>query len=156
MTDTKTCRHCGETKSSEQFPKNKRVCKPCHKIRYKDVHQRSAKEQNRRRREDPERKQQIRYQAIKRSYNISSEEYEEMKQQQNYLCLICKHAPEEEFSIDHDHSCCPERSRSCGNCIRGLLCNSCNQVIGFFKDDISTVQSAIDYLTKYSYEITQV
>ena len=31
--------------------------------------------------------------------------------------------------IDHDHSCCPE-SRSCGQCIRGVICSGCNTMLG--------------------------
>lgn len=33
------------------------------------------------------------------------------------------------LSVDHDHSCCPEK-RACRKCIRGLLCADCNMMLG--------------------------
>jgi hypothetical protein len=34
--------------------------------------------------------------------------------------------------IDHDHTCCPGE-RSCGKCIRGVLCMQCNTNIGAYE-----------------------
>jgi hypothetical protein len=53
------------------------------------------------------------------------------------------------FHIDHDHSCCPNK-KSCGKCVRGLLCQKCNSVIGFANDDPEILKAAISYLERYS------
>lgn len=63
-------------------------------------------------------------------------------------CSICS----EEFdkikpqaAVDHDHSCCPGR-RSCGKCVRGVLCHRCNQGLGLFRDNPAYLEAAADYL----------
>ena len=49
------------------------------------------------------------------------------------------------WHIDHDHTCCPGEY-SCGKCIRGLLCRSCNVGLGNFNDDVAVLRGAIEYL----------
>ena len=39
----------------------------------------------------------------------------------------------ERLSVDHDHACCPGE-RSCGQCVRGLLCRKCNGALGFLEN----------------------
>lgn len=46
------------------------------------------------------------------------------------VCRICSGT--KDLHIDHDHSCCPEASKSCGRCVRGLLCGNCNRGLGCF------------------------
>lgn len=88
-------------------------------------------------------------QNVKR-YGISVEQFDSLLEMQDSRCAICKGKFWDEVSsphIDHDHSCCNEQMRSCGKCIRGLLCRGCNQVLGCAKDDIEVLKAAITYLT---------
>ena len=88
-------------------------------------------------------------QNVKR-YGISIERFNEMLTKQDSKCAICKGKFWDEISsphIDHDHSCCNGQMRSCGKCIRGLLCRDCNQFLGRAKDNIAILESAITYLT---------
>jgi hypothetical protein len=48
--------------------------------------------------------------------------------------------------VDHDHACCPAPPpkfplKSCGKCIRGLLCFRCNTALGYFEQyrDVATL-----------------
>jgi hypothetical protein len=50
--------------------------------------------------------------------------------------------------VDHDHGHCPGK-RSCGNCIRGLLCPSCNFALGNVSDDAERLRGLADYLESY-------
>lgn len=62
-------------------------------------------------------------------------------------CEIC--GSETTSCIDHEHECCPGgKSRKCGMCIRGILCNGCNSAIGKMKEDKNTLMNAIDYLER--------
>jgi len=53
-----------------------------------------------------------------------------------------------QFHIDHDHACCP-KARSCGKCIRGLLCGNCNVGIGMLGDNADRLGKAFSYLADY-------
>ena len=67
-------------------------------------------------------------------------------------CKICKTELLKEFRdwvLDHDHNCCP-KNKSCDNCRRGFICQACNKVLGFAKDNIETLQAAISYLEEYN------
>lgn len=59
-------------------------------------------------------------------------------------CEICGQT-EGILHIDHDHSIHDEVG-ACDECVRGLLCNSCNTGLGMFGDDVTKMQLAIGYL----------
>lgn len=84
-------------------------------------------------------------------YGISMEQYLELLKQQNGVCEICQRSPEEVgvLAVDHDHRCCPTE-KTCGNCIRGLICTCCNVSIGRFNDDIIRLERAAQYLRNYA------
>lgn len=88
-----------------------------------------------------------------RKYRLSLERYETILASQDHKCAICRvDAPRDprtnRFHVDHDHQCCPSKERTCGKCIRGLLCHACNTALGNFQDDPDRLRAAIDYLTR--------
>ena len=60
------------------------------------------------------------------------------------------------FLVDHDHACCPGKNKTCGNCIRGLVCNNCNTGFGCFKDDPKKMVKASKYILRYLRTKSQV
>lgn len=51
-----------------------------------------------------------------------------------------------QYAIDHDHACCPS-TETCGKCVRGLLCHSCNRHLGFIENE-TFLSSALNYLNR--------
>lgn len=127
---TKKCQKCKVVKPVSEFHKNRAqsdgfagYCKPC----------KSDSQSHRQRR-----------------YQLSEEGYQILLKSQNNACSICGTTDPgfkrgAGFAVDHDHSCCPG-IYSCGQCVRGLLCNSCNWGLGNFKDNPETLVSAVAYL----------
>jgi hypothetical protein len=59
---------------------------------------------------------------------------------------MCHEAFEEGqlIHVDHDHACCREKNRSCGECIRGLLCHTCNIALGHIERRYAMARSYLD------------
>lgn len=75
-----------------------------------------------------------------RNTGVNAKHYQEMWQAQRGLCAVCNQPSKKQLSADHDHTTMKPR---------GLLCSRCNTVLGFVKDDVLVLQSAIDYLNRY-------
>jgi hypothetical protein len=86
-----------------------------------------------------------------RTFGLSPESFEEMKKAQDDSCAVCEKTFERTPHVDHNHACCPG-IKSCGNCIRGLLCHHCNAGLGNFKDDYELLLRAVEYLRKHELE----
>lgn len=95
----------------------------------------------------PCRKVQMRTSTLPRRYGITIEQYEEIKEAQGGVCYICQVATgaTKALAVDHDHACCPGKT-SCGQCVRGLACSSCNKMLGFARDRVEFFERAIRYL----------
>jgi hypothetical protein len=71
-------------------------------------------------------------------FGITEEQFNQMLEAQGHACAICREPFEgQRICVDHDHVCCPVppsgHTRSCGECIRGLLCVRCNTWLGWLE-----------------------
>lgn len=68
---------------------------------------------------------------------ITEDEFNALLEAQGYACGMCHRSFEarERIFADHDHNCCPKQvkqsAKTCGRCIRGLLCFRCNTALGY-------------------------
>ena len=143
----KKCSRCEQVKSVGDFywknkDRNMRYgyCKPC-----------AYTKRPRRKKENPEPPaQRYRRSWLKRRYNMTPAQYDDLLAAQGGGCAICKTKVSGgigRFHIDHDHACCPEKMRSCGKCIRGLLCSYCNMHLAV--SDPERLRAALKYVENF-------
>lgn len=80
---------------------------------------------------------------VRNKYGLSEEQYDALPK----ACQICNSV--DSLAIDHDHACCPG-VRSCGACVRGVLCDACNRGIGFMRDSPERLIAAAVYLGNFT------
>lgn len=77
---------------------------------------------------------------LMKSYGITPEYYDEILEKQNFCCAICRieesKCPRRLF-VDHNHK---------NGKVRGLLCITCNFLLGYSKDDIEILFNAVSYI----------
>lgn len=102
----------------------------------------------------PERSRSARDQRLKNYYGMTEDEFLEKLLEQGRRCAICRvrePGGRGDWHVDHDHSCC-EGVKSCGRCVRGLLCARCNVGLGYFEDSTERMEVAIQYLKSAAHD----
>lgn len=75
---------------------------------------------------------------LNRAYGLTISQAIDLYEAQGSCCAICKSSLSDgEKCVDHCHTS--------GN-VRGILCHSCNKLLGFAHDDVVILKNAIDYL----------
>lgn len=87
----------------------------------------------------------LRERCVHGKYRLSPTEHQAMLAAQSGKCGICSEKVDIHSPVDHNHKCC-SGARTCGRCLRGILCKRCNRALGLFRDDLSLLQNAIQYL----------
>jgi hypothetical protein len=67
-----------------------------------------------------------------KNFRIRFEKFSEMLIEQSGRCGICE-KPLNPPCVDHNRKCCPG-PKSCGKCVRGLLCRRCNTSLHEYED----------------------
>lgn len=159
----KRCVVCEQEKPLEEFYLNGSgkygrtgACIECLRIRAKKRHAENREEMNaqarERRKKDPKKHREF---DIKKKFKMSYADYEALLVSQGNKCAACgatasgHHSGE--WPIDHDHACCPHsrNGTTCGKCIRGILCRSCNLTLGNAQDNPTKLRQLADYLEAY-------
>lgn len=75
-------------------------------------------------------------------YGLSKQDKLDIEVAQDYRCAICNEI--KKLVVDHCHKAEEQGIMK----VRGLLCASCNLMLGFAKDNVKTLKKAIQYLTE--------
>jgi Recombination endonuclease VII len=97
-------------------------------------------------RESPESRKKSNRKYRISSYGLTQEQFDRLLAVQQHICGMC-HEPFEEgqlIHVDHDHACCQRKNRSCGECVRGLLCHACNIALGYIERRYAMARAYLD------------
>jgi hypothetical protein len=148
----KICCKCRYNKEIGCFHKDKNrndglqtVCKQCSRLYSQE---RNAKRKEEYKRWYQDNKIKVRNYKLKRKFKISISEYNDMFDEQNGLCAICKkseikkhNGTIQSLAVDHNHST---------GKVRALLCSNCNTALGSLKENKDIIFNMIDYIDKYN------
>ena len=141
----KKCPRCKKKFPIEEFGKSSYYCKSCayfYTKRWRESNPRWKESQKEYRKKAVD---SIRNRYLKRTYDITLNDYHDMLKKQNYKCAICGSEDAKNmykagtFCVDHDH----ETGK-----VRGLLCDLCNVGLGKFRDSSVFLSKASLYISE--------
>ena len=74
---------------------------------------------------------------LRRSYGLTTADYEAMVARQDGRCALCRRRPIKRLCVDHSHET---------RMLRSLLCHGCNRGLGHFGDNPDLLRAGADYL----------
>lgn len=132
------CTDCGQRTKPRQWK-----CDSCKSAWSKSYRQRAIAA-------DPEKqRQKERDSHLRFRFKLTLEQYAEMLEAQGGGCAICGDPPPpgRVLHVDHDHSCCSGK-RTCGQCVRALLCAVCNAIVGHLES--GNYDPHMEYVRRWS------
>lgn len=87
--------------------------------------------------------------SIKRFYGISYGTVKTLLDQQQSRCAICKETAPETSHYKQKKRLCVDHNHDTGE-IRGLLCGTCNLMIGYSRDNPELLREAANYLDRHA------
>jgi hypothetical protein len=140
----KICTACRQEKPLAEFWSDKRRkaglmarCKSCKTHDRRTLRQRNPDADRKRYWANP---QGERERHLIRKYGVTQADYDRMLSAQHGKCSVCRKTQKRAFDVDHDHTT--------GE-VRGLLCTSCNRMIGHAGDDPDNLERAAAYLRSF-------
>lgn len=145
-----TCIKCKQDKPESEFyrrtdGKLRGTCKPCWRVQSR-AYQKEHPEQYREYWRTVRSKQERWVRTIWERWRLTPADFDRMMAEQGGVCRICKLPPRHKssrsdeiarFHIDHDH----ETGQ-----LRGLLCGTCNKMLGQAQDDPAILRAGAEYL----------
>lgn len=146
------CVKCSKEKDLEDFKKlhgsgYSNYCEYCRGQSRASMRRRMTKEERTAqhkawREANPEKTAYRKKRNLLKLYGLTVEEFDRISEEQGHVCRICGLAHKagsffDRLVVDHCHTT---------GKLRGLLCTNCNTAIGLFKESISNMQRAIEYV----------
>ena len=119
------CARCQRTLTKKRQTERKKYCGKCAPIVARE--QRASAHDRR----------------VAETYGLYAGEYLMIYDVQDGRCAICQRATgaRKRLAVDHDHAIADKRKS-----VRGLLCSTCNRMVGHSRDDTEFFRRAIEYL----------